>query len=277
TAFIFTVMDTPENKAAMIGRFAVSTLRLLPGFTMAWLRMAWYAGARALPWRMPFVPRQGTITLVLTSRKMHPPTPLLKNPRFVFVGPAIDPALRPEKFDFARLDGRPLIFVSLGTVLFTNRAFFDSCIEAFADFPGQVLLSVGPGTDLAHFADAPANFIFAGSVPQLEILPRTSVFITHAGLNSIQEALWFGVPMVAVPHTPEQARNARIDGEFGAAVVLGEESFGREVTAPELRAAVDRVIGDPAYPLAAVELGKTLHEAGGFSAAADQIEALLAR
>jgi MGT family glycosyltransferase len=275
TAFIFTALDDPTGKRPPIGRWALNTLQRLPSFVGAWLKMAKY-GARNLPWRMPFVPRRGTLTLVLTSRELHPATPLADDPRFAFVGPCIEPGARTESFDFSRLDGRPLIYVSLGTVLFTNRRFFEACIAAFHDFPGQVLLSVGPGTDLSRFAEAPANFIFAEALPQLEVLQRTSVFVTHAGLNSLQEALWFGVPMVAAPMTPEQARNAAIAAKAGAAVTLDDEARGDAIGAEALRAAVDRVLADPTFPERAKALGQSLRAAGGTPRAVDHIERVIA-
>jgi len=272
TSFIFAALDDPSGKLPPFGRWVISFWRLFHRFVWAWCKMALHAGVRSLPWRMPFIPRQGKITLVLTSKTVHPKTPLLDSPRFAFVGACVDPSSRTERFDFSRLDGRPLIYVSLGTVLFTNQRFFESCIAAFADFPGQVLLSVGPGTDLSQFAGAPGNFIFAHSLPQLEVLQRTAVFVTHAGLNSMQEALWYGVPMVAVPHTPEQARNAVIAAKAGAAVVLEAEARQGHVDAAELRAAVETVLAAPSHRQNAAALGRSLREAGGFAAAADRIE-----
>ena len=273
TAFIFAALDDPTGKPPPIAKWMFSLFRLFPQFVTAWLKMARF-GARNLPWRMPFIPRQGKLTLVLTSKAVHPRTPLLESPRFAFVGACIEPGTRTEQFDFARLDGRPLIYVSLGTVLFTNRRFFETCVAAFADFPGQVLLSVGPGTDLGQFSGAPENFIFAHSLPQLDILQRTAVFVTHAGLNSMQEALWYGVPMVAVPQTPEQARNAAIASQAGAAIALEEEARQGAVTAAQLRSAVEAILKEPRFRSSAADLGRSLREAGGYIEAANRIEAV---
>jgi MGT family glycosyltransferase len=250
----------------------LSIVRLLP-------RFAWDAalivrhGAAHLPRTLPLVPRRGDVTLMLTSREFHPPSRRRDDPNFTYVGCAIDPDTRPETFDFSRLDGRHLLYVSLGTLHHGNAAFFDTCIAAFADWPGQVLVSVGRGTDLSPYATAPANFIFAEAVPQLAILERTHVFLTHAGLNSVHEALWHGVPMVAVPQQIEQLHNAHAMEAAGAGLVVDTEARGQRVTATELRGAVDRVsAGRETYAAAAARIGASLRDGGGIERAADLIE-----
>ncbi len=146
-------------------------------------------------------------------------------------------------------------------------------MEALADYPAQVLLSAGKGSDLGRFADAPANFIIAETFPQLDILKRTSIFITPAGLNSLHEALWFGVPMVAVPQHFEQLHNAEAMSAHGAGITLDAEATGGIVSPAELRRAVETVAADrAAYAKNALALGDTLRAAGGYVAAADLIE-----
>jgi MGT family glycosyltransferase len=219
---------------------------------------------------------RGDVTLLLTSAELHPKSPLFDDPSFAFLGPAIDPKTRLENFDFGRLNDRPLIYVSLGTLHFSNDRFFELCMEAFADYPAQFLLSAGRGSDIGRFRHVPGNFIIADSVPQLAVLERASLFITHGGLNSLHESLWFGVPMVMVPQQFEQLRNALTAGRGGAAIVLDDECYRRHVTPEALRAAVDKIMSSPAFRTAARELGRSLHEAGGFKAAASQIEAVAA-
>jgi hypothetical protein len=210
---------------------------------------------------------------MLTSRELHPPSPIFDRRGWAFVGAMIDPATRLDSFDFSRLDGRPLIYVSLGTLIFGKTDFYERCMQALADFPGQVLLSAGRGSDLRRFADAPPNFIVAETFPQLEVLRRTDLFITPAGLNSLHEALWFGVPMVAVPQHFEQLHNAEAMSTRGAGITLAAETNGGIVSPTELRRAVDTVFADLAtYKRNALKLGESLKAAGGFVAAADLIE-----
>jgi len=273
TAFIFEVFAGLEG-GGEFARYMATLVKLFPQFVAAWLRMARY-GTYNLPWRMPLMPRQGQVTLVLTSRAIHPATSRFDNPRFAFIGSSIDPSTRAETFDFSRLDRRPLVYVSLGTLHIGNHGFFDTAMQALRDLPVQVLLSVGRGTDLGHFADAPANFIVANAFPQLAVLERASLFVTHAGLNSMHEGLWFGVPMVAVPQQFEQLRNARSIERAGAGVVLDGQCFGRPVAADALRAAIEAVSARSSYRETAAALGRSLHEAGGYREAANRIEAML--
>ena len=256
-----------------VWRIALSYMWHFPGIVVAWHRLIW-GGMRKPPWRMPLMPRQGSLlTLMLTSKLVHPQTRLVDNPRFAFIGCSIEPSTRHEQFDFSRLDGRPLLYISLGTLHHGNTEFFRTCIAAFSDFDGQVLVSVGRGTDLAPFASAPDNFIFAEAVPQLAILERAQVFVTHAGLNSVHESLWNGVPMVAVPQQFEQLHNAHSVVASGAGILIDSETWGHPVSVTQLRDAVRDVIGNHnRYAAAARTLGTSLRDGGGYLAAVERIE-----
>jgi len=247
----------------------------LPALALDWLRLLRF-GVRNLPLRSPMFPMRGERTLLLTSRELHPASPLFKGPHFVFVGPSIDPTTRPDRFDFDRLDGRPVVYLSLGTVHFTNDRFFNEAMAALADFPAQFLLSAGRGTDVSRFAGVPGNFIVEETFPQLGVLERASLFITHGGLNSLHEGLWYGVPMVIVPQQFEQLRNALTAGKGGAAIVLDGECYGRPVSGTQLRAAVEAAFADQTLRFRARALGQSLRDAGGFRAAASEIEAVAA-
>src|SRR3569833_3106744 len=230
-------------------------------------------GVWLLPLHWPIQPVRGDLTLMLTSRELHPPSPIFDKKGWAVVGAMIDPATRRDTFDFARLDGRPVIYVSLGTLIFGKTDFYERCIEALADFPGQVLLSAGRGSDLTRFANAPKNFIVAETFPQLAILQRTDLFITPCGLSSLHEALWYGVPMVAVPQHFEQLHNAEAMSTRGAGITLRDEAMGGIVSPAELRQAVDAVFADlKTYERNALALGESLKAAGGFAKAADLIE-----
>ncbi len=272
TTFIFEVFRQISGPMEFI-RYELSVLRHLPQFALGFLKMQWH-GLRNLPWRLPLAPRQGSeLTIMLTSKLVHPKTPYFEGKRYAFTGCSIEPSTRLEAFDYGKLDGRPLLYISLGTLHHGNTAFFTRCIEAFRDYPGQVLVSVGRGTDLRQFAGAPANFIFAEAVPQLAILERARIFLTHAGLNSMHESLWAGVPMVAVPQQFEQLRNAQAMAAAGAGLVLDDEAWGKPANARMLRAAVDQLeAGHETYAAAARTLGQSLRDGGGYVEAANRIE-----
>ena len=130
--------------------------------------------------------------------------------RYLFVGPSIPSHQPPREFPFDQLDpSRPLLFISLGTIFNNQPEFFKTCFEAFGDSSYQVVLSAGTQVDRNALGARPTNVLVASYVPQLEILARASCFITHAGMNSTMEALYYGVPMVAIPQMVEQAMTAR--------------------------------------------------------------------
>ena len=103
------------------------------------------------------------------------------------------------------------------------------------------------------------------------------VFVTHAGLNSVHESLWNGVPMVAVPQQFEQLHNAQSVVSAGAGVLIDSETWGHPVSVTQLRDAVREVIGNHnRYAAAARTLGASLREGGGYLAAVERIEGVLA-
>ena len=270
--FVFELMRHLIGPAEFWGH-ARNFLPGMPALAVDWLRLL-RLGVGNFPLHSPMFPMRGDRTLLLTSRELHPPSPLFRDRSFVFVGPSIDPATRPDSFDFSRLDGRPLVYISLGTIHFSNDRFFRAAMAALADCPAQFLISAGRGSDVGRFPNVPANFIVEQTFPQLAVLERARLFVTHAGLNSMPEGLWYGVPMVIVPQQFEQLRNGLTAARGGAAIILDDECYGRPVSGTALRAAIDRGLSDPGLARNAKVLGQSLHDAGGYRAAASEIEAV---
>ncbi|MEO8609573.1 MAG: macrolide family glycosyltransferase [Chloroflexota bacterium] len=213
----------------------------------------------------------GEMNIIYTSRDFQPGASRFDE-RFQFVGPSISPRPDDSGFPFEQITRQPVIYISLGTIHNDNLDFYRQCFAAFADHPGQFILSAGKRTDLQVLGDIPANFIVRNFVPQLEVLERTDVFITHGGMNSVSEGLWYGVPLVAIPHQVEQAVVAHEVEKQGAGLALGMQPPFGHVTASELRAAVDRILADRTpYQQAAVRLGDSFRAAGGYARAADAI------
>jgi MGT family glycosyltransferase len=159
----------------------------------------------------------------------------------------------------------PLVYVSLGTTFNDAPAFYQACFEAFADQPYQVLLSTG-GRAMA-LSEPPANVRVMPFVPQMEVLARASVFVTHGGMNSANEGLWCGAPMVVVPQRGDQFLVARRMEELGAGIAIAPA----DVTPMRLRDAVGRLIAEPSFRERARALGASLVAAGGPARAASEI------
>jgi len=187
---------------------------------------------------------------------------------YSFVGPSILPRHENSDFPLDKLSSeRPILYISLGTVFNNQPEFFKMCFEAFAEQRWQVVLSRGKHVDPAVLGPVPDNFLVASYVPQLEILPRTQVFVTHGGMNSTMESLYYGVPMVAIPQMIEQTMTARRVAEMGLGLALDKET----VNVATLREAVERVANEVEFRERVQDMRQAVHEAGGYQRAADAI------
>lgn len=128
---------------------------------------------------------------------MQPKGELLDD-KFIFKGASI--VANRDKQQVPPLTGRPVLYISMGsTQLGNNVRFYRMCMNAFKNSRYQVIIAAGRYTDLNELKDIPENVTVLSYAPQLEILKIASVFITHAGSGSINEAIAFGVPLVALP------------------------------------------------------------------------------
>jgi MGT family glycosyltransferase len=249
-----------------------SALPLMPALVSTRRRLLKRYGKDSLPKNL--FPAVGDLNIVYTSTAFQPPSTFIDE-RFRFVGPSIQPTMRTQSFPFEQLTRKPVIYISLGTIHNADTNFYQQCYEAFADFPGQFILSAGKTTDLSSLPPAPANFIVRGSVPQLEVLQHVDLFITHGGINSVQEGLYYGVPLVIIPRQLEQAINGRQVVTQRAGIMLGSHPPYGRTKADELRAAVDTVLSNSSYREAAKRIGQSFRNAGGYLQAVQEIEGFI--
>ncbi|MFE0171791.1 macrolide family glycosyltransferase [Streptomyces sp. NPDC059002] len=189
---------------------------------------------------------------------------------FHFVGPCL--ARRASEGDWRRAHPeRPLVLVSLGTIHNGDLSFYQRCVDAFADAACDVVMAVGSQVDADRLVGVPSHMEIRRHVPQLHVLREADLFVTHAGMGSVMEALSFGVPMVTVPQMAEQRANADRVVELGAGVLLHRD----EVSAKSLRAAADAVLGDPGFAQRAGVMRGHIERSGGAVEAVDVIESLL--
>ena len=188
---------------------------------------------------------------------------------FHFIGSCNNPTSRkPVPFPYEKLTGQPLIYASMGTLQNRLVWMFNMIAEACEGLDAQLVISLGGGADLKSFPALPGNPLVVGYAPQLELLQKASLTITHAGINTILESLSNGVPMVAIPITNDQpGAAARIAWTgTGEAIPLGKLSSKR------LRKAIKKVLTEDSYQKNALRLQKAIEQAGGVSKAADIIE-----
>jgi len=186
-----------------------------------------------------------------------------------FVGPLRLPGgYQPVPFPWDRLDDRPLIYASLGTLQNRVEGTFRTIAEACDGLDAQLVISTGHGVAPEKLGELPGRPIVVPYAPQLDLLNRSAVAVTHAGLNTVLDALATGVPMVAIPITNEQPGIAARVAWVGA----GETIAHKHVTSQALRTAVVRVLSDPSYRAAAERVRDSIKAGGGASRAAEMIE-----
>ena len=189
-----------------------------------------------------------------------------------YTGPFLQAERRPVvNFPWDRLDGRPLIYASLGTLQNGSEAIFRTITEACAGLDAQLLISLGGGLDPARLGKLVGNPLVVHFAPQLEILERAALVITHGGLNTVLESLLEGVPLVVVPLGNDQPGVAARLKRRGACVVVSRHGLN----SARLRKAVLHVLQDTRYREAAQVLQKAIRQSGGASRAADLIEQAL--
>jgi MGT family glycosyltransferase len=172
-------------------------------------------------------------------------------------------------FPWEQLTGEPLIYASMGTLMNGLADIYRTIIAATAQWKGvQLVLSIGDQLDLEQIGPLPSNTILVQRAPQLELLRRASVCITHAGLNTVLESLAQGVPQIAIPVTVDQP---------GVAARIAEKKTGQFVPLKELNVSrlsllLDHVLNDPIYRDNARYIQAEIAETDGLSKAADLLE-----
>ena len=211
--------------------------------------------------------------IVFTSRGLQPPNKDL-NDSFSFVGPALNPALRSEAplaKDLLETDAK-LIYVSLGTILNKNPGFYRSIMGIAKRIDARFIISTGTGFDSGAMGDIPPNCHLYPSVPQLQVLEHADLFISHGGLNSIHEGLYYSVPLLILPGQPEQLLNGRRLRQLGAGICSISPA---KVSPGRLQRLIRRLLEDESYRKIAAGIGRELRDAGGYIRAAEVLERVL--
>ena len=159
------------------------------------------------------------------------------------------------------------VYISLGTLRNNDPKFYQTCFSAFDSSDWQAVMSVVERIDLASLGPIPDNFFVARFVKQTALLANVDVFVTHGGLNSVIEGLYFGVPLVVVPGIREQHVTASRVQELGLGSVLQQESLTAEVLAAVTR----KVALDPVVEIHVKEMQRITRATGGFKRAAQAI------
>lgn len=202
---------------------------------------------------------ENTDTIVYTSKEFQPCAETF-NEKYAFVGPSI--RLATEEIEKSR---EKLIYISMGTVNNDMLPLYKRFIEAFRDSKFQVILSVGSQVDMQGFENLPEHIVVMQTVDQIAVLQKADVFITHCGMNSVSESLYYGVPLVLFPQTNEQKGVATRVTQVGAGVLL------RKTDVNSIKNAVTTVLEKQDYYESAKKISKGFRDASGAKGAADKI------
>lgn len=211
-------------------------------------------------------------SLVLIPRALQPHADRVDERVYTFVGACQGD--RAAQGDWVRpADAEKVVLVSLGSTFTDRPGFYRECVRAFGGLPGwHLVLQIGR-LDPAELGDVPGNVEVRSWVPQLAVLRRADLFVTHAGAGGSQEGLATATPMIAVPQAVDQFGNADMVQALGVARRLDTE----EATAETLRATALALVDDPDVARRLGEIRAAMAQEGGAGRAADLIEAELAR
>lgn len=210
-----------------------------------------------------------SFAIVYTSELFQPMRHLLGDVSCFFVGPSlIDRNESYGSIGYSLLIG-PVVYVSFGTILNDNISFYRACIDVLSDMVWTVIISIGSNISVEDFWVVPANVIIKSYVDQLKVLQHTDVFITHGGMNSVQEWLYYGVPLVVYPLHLEQRIIAQQVEKTWCGVIL------RDMSIDSIKHSVLAMLSDNSYKRQTQIMQQSLRSAWWYRRAVDAIEQLL--
>ncbi len=200
-----------------------------------------------------------TDTVVYTSPEFQPCADTFSD-KYAFVGPSVRPVSEPVVKEREKL-----IYISMGTVNNDMVKLYKNCIAAFRDADYQVIMSVGNLVNMEELGELPANISVHSHVDQIAVLNQADVFLSHCGMNSVNESLYYQVPLVMYPQTAEQSGVAARVEQVGAGIRL------KKVSPQAIREAVEQVLNNPSYKAGAKVISEGFLKCTGAKGAADKI------
>ena len=217
------IFTAPVTNEALMHEF-IHAKGPLSIFKYKWIARAFTKDiARNIPmktdnWLDEIIYNPPQLNLVYTFREFQPYEAEFSAEQYKFLGPSIYER-KEANLDYVKGE-KPLIYISLGTIVKGGSSFFQHCVDAFRSEDVDLIISVGQQFNIEKLKNIPSNVHVYKSVPQLKVLKLADVFVTHGGMNSVSEALFYGVPMVVIPFSSDQPVNARCVERLGVGKAL---------------------------------------------------------
>ncbi len=244
-------------------------------FRYCWIARAFTKDiAKGIPlktdnWLDEIIENPPQLNLVYTLKEFQPYVDEFDQNLYQFIGPSVYQREKQE-FDFIKKD-RPIIYISLGTIVKGAVSFFKMCIDAFEHEDVDVIISTGKKFNLNKLKHVPENIHLYSDVPQLQVLRMSDVFVTHGGMNSVSEAFVYQVPQVVIPFSSDQPVNARCVEKLGAGKHLVLPALDSSI----LKETVFSVMNDAEIKKNLKKIRKLICESAGNEGAAEMIIELI--
>lgn len=150
------------------------------------------------------------LNIVYVNKELQPDYETFDN-SFVFTGPSLrtTDSNGNDEITFDRCYDGKLIYISLGTLYNQNLSFYLNCIRIFKNTKHKIIISVGKSINIKELGSIPENIAIRNQVDQLQVLSKADLFITHGGMNSVNEALYHKVKMIVIPQAVDQYATAQ--------------------------------------------------------------------
>lgn len=154
----------------------------------------------------------------------------------------------------------------MGTVNNDMMPLYKTCITTLADTEYQVIISVGNLVSINEFGKMPENISVYEHVDQIAVLQAADIFLSHCGMNSVNESLYFGVPLLMLPQTAEQGGVAERVHQLGAGIKL------KKTDGASIIYAINKLFSVNSYKDNAQKISWSFRQCVGSKGAADKIE-----
>ena len=194
--------------------------------------------------------------IVTVDKRFQPCAETFPDDKFFFAGPQIAQRAGEAEWE-GPSNGKKTVYASLGTVFNNQPWFWPILFDAVKDLDINLICSIGSMLKPEDLGEIPANVSLHAFLPQLKVLQNIDGFVSHAGIGSIMEATWFGVPTLDIPQMGDQFDTAKKVAELG----IGTGIFGREnIPSEKLRAGILDILENPKYRENLAVIQKDMHD-----------------